>query len=548
MKKLFIICSLILAAAFFIRCEKESIFLPENASDQSFGKEKLNAREYPTIPAGDLYALEPWNDIDNIGVYNYNPTTDEIVLNEGFKSTGLYYNFGFDFNKEDELIYLLAGTDSTGESIRNLYTWDKETNETALIEQIISVEGNYYPQDLTFGNDGILYFAFKNGEINSYDVTNNIMSAFSTIPGDSFGGVGLTYNFNNNQLIYAQSYDPVQLFSIDIPSGNVTALFDYYTLGTSSGTGQAIEYVGNDKLIASSTFSYNTIYTVDIRTKEVKVLLSPTGFRLDIKDLMFINPDSDSDDDGIIDDEDNCPLTANADQADTDADGVGDVCDECVGFDDTLDADGDGVPDGCDICPGSDDLLDSDIDGVPDGCDNCPFTANADQADNDADGVGDGCDNCPDISNTNQTDTDNDGLGDVCDDDIDGDGDLNINDNCPNTPNADQANNDSDSQGDVCDTDDDNDGCIDTNDTIDFSNMETTVNIDGCDTGVLNEETSTCGIMMSDRIDELEAGTYTKKDTFIKAVTKLTTEWLQGGLITKAEKNLILKCARNASI
>jgi hypothetical protein len=36
----------------------------------------------------------------------------------------------------------------------------------------------------------------------------------------------------------------------------------------------------------------------------------------------------DSDDDGVPDDQDNCPLTSNTDQADADHDGVGDECDE----------------------------------------------------------------------------------------------------------------------------------------------------------------------------------------------------------------------------
>ncbi|ESO08066.1 hypothetical protein HELRODRAFT_75607, partial [Helobdella robusta] len=53
--------------------------------------------------------------------------------------------------------------------------------------------------------------------------------------------------------------------------------------------------------------------------------------------------DNDDDNDGIIDTEDNCPLVPNKDQMDSDGDGVGDVC--------KLDSDGDGIFDSEDMCP-----------------------------------------------------------------------------------------------------------------------------------------------------------------------------------------------------
>jgi len=107
--------------------------------------------------------------------------------------------------------------------------------------------------------------------------------------------------------------------------------------------------------------------------------------------------DDDADCDGIPDAVDNCPLYSNPDQADSNGDGVGDVCE------------------------------DSDGDGVPDGVDNCPANPNVDQ-----------------------TDSDGDGVGNACDPDVDGDGVPDVSDNCPAYPNPDQTDSDSDGQGDAC--------------------------------------------------------------------------------------------------
>jgi hypothetical protein len=192
---------------------------------------------------------------------------------------------------------------------------------------------------------------------------------------------------------------------------------------------------------------------------------------------------NETDGDGVLDVEDNCPETVNPIQEDADGDAVGDVCDTCpvVADPNQLDADRDGTGDVCDPC------TDTDGDGLGDpgfsanSCpsDNCPAVAGANQNDGDGDGEGDICDvcpndpdndidrdevcgdvdNCPAIANPGQGDADGDTAGDVCDpcpndadDDIDGDGLCGDVDNCPSISNAGQQNADADGLGDVCDT------------------------------------------------------------------------------------------------
>lgn len=63
------------------------------------------------------------------------------------------------------------------------------------------------------------------------------------------------------------------------------------------------------------------------------------------------SPPLDTDGDGVLDVDDNCPFVANADQADEDGDHIGDPCDPCPPFADPTDTDHDGVPDACDPNP-----------------------------------------------------------------------------------------------------------------------------------------------------------------------------------------------------
>ncbi|XP_025602698.2 cartilage oligomeric matrix protein [Athalia rosae] len=177
--------------------------------------------------------------------------------------------------------------------------------------------------------------------------------------------------------------------------------------------------------------------------------------------------DQDADNDGILNNADNCPLVYNPDQADNDRDGPdkrGDACDNCPDVNNPFqeDIDGDGQGDACDD--------DMDNDGIPNRQDNCPRTKNRDQRDHDGDGIGDVCDNCPAKSNPDQRDADHDRVGDICDTgaDWDRDGIQDNLDNCPKVPNSDQVDTDGDGRGDACDNDKDGDGIPDKDDNCPY--------------------------------------------------------------------------------
>ena len=101
-------------------------------------------------------------------------------------------------------------------------------------------------------------------------------------------------------------------------------------IGTWTHVGAAIAGVGGNRY---GWFDYNQFSTLAFDNALMEVL--------------------DNDGDGVPDNDDNCPTTANADQADADGDGVGDACDNCIATPnpDQEDTDNGGVGDGIgDVC------------------------------------------------------------------------------------------------------------------------------------------------------------------------------------------------------
>jgi gliding motility-associated-like protein len=133
------------------------------------------------------------------------------------------------------------------------------------------------------------------------------------------------------------------------------------TISISAPTGTGMLYSINGVTYQSSTsFASVASGTYSVTAKNASGCISLSFSCTIISQSSLI---CDSDNDGLKDNVDNCPLLSNMNQADNDHDGQGDVCD-----------------------------VDDDNDGVLDTNDNCSLLPNPDQADRDHDGLGDVCD------------------------------------------------------------------------------------------------------------------------------------------------------------
>lgn len=188
----------------------------------------------------------------------------------------------------------------------------------------------------------------------------------------------------------ALSVDGATLHATVNARGEETSIIFEY--GTTSAYGSTIAadqspLSSSSDITVSATLSGLPSQTA-IHYRVVATNTNGTGTGTDLVFTTYsVAEGSDDDGDGIIAILDNCPLIANPAQTDSDLDGVGDVCDQCVGNDTSGDTDNDG------FC---------------DNTDNCTNIYNPDQANATnnppSDDPGDACDT---------TDADNDGYSDM---------------------------------------------------------------------------------------------------------------------------------------
>ena len=305
----------------------------------------------------------------------------------------------------------------------DLYGVVSDLNGTG-ITQLISIDPNtgagtligttgHQISDISFNSSGDLYgWAESNNVGSGVDddlVLIDTATGTTTKVGEcscNTGATGLAFDSADNLFLKSGN----QLYQINSANGTIIA-----TTSLSGGTSpyfNLLTFDNSDALYTGSRSGNFVLQSVDIGTGTVADVGSDPAANISSIDFCTLPPPCvDPDGDGVCVEDDNCPNDANADQADADGDGQGDVCD-AFPYDPLNDADGDGIGGDVDNCP--DDANagqeDSDGDGVGDICDNCIEVANADQTDTDGDGVGDSCDACPNGDDT--VDSDNDGVPD----------------------------------------------------------------------------------------------------------------------------------------
>ena len=226
------------------------------------------------------------------------------------------------------------------------------------------------------GNDG-------SQTIPAYDVTrdrfysrdtSNSVSIVSRTNGASLGTI--TLDFAGAGVGSASAY-----VIAHVPSEDWLVILDY-----ANNTAVVFDIVGNYIGTSALDTDVPTTFAMGYANNQLFVGVytsSRRGYQgYNIGASLFY---TDGDGDGVLDETDNCPSDANADQLNTDGDSEGNACD--------VDDDGDGW---------------ADVD------DNCSLAANPQQEDGDGDSVGDACDNCLLTINPGQEDSNNDGVGDIC--------------------------------------------------------------------------------------------------------------------------------------
>jgi len=248
------------------------------------------------------------------------------------------------------------------------------------------IAGAHYTDGMAMDAAGHLYIVDNYGYNSKIYKMNPTDQSYETFVSSGLPAFSLKLVFDepNNRLLVIGYGMNSPITAVNLDDGSLTPVVTppNFNLGSIA--------IDNDRNVYVSNYYEGNVYRYDQTFTNPPVLISSHGNgivtgvgydhvhnllivpKFDSNSVDFVSLD-DTDDDGIIDINDNCPNEANPGQEDFDTDGAGDPCDLCT------DTDDDGFGD-----PGFE--ANTCID------DNCPDVPNPDQSDIDQDSIGDACD------------------------------------------------------------------------------------------------------------------------------------------------------------
>ena len=217
-----------------------------------------------------IYAISPYKQTasaseDMLAKYSFNSSSNIISIDNSYVSPQITSNttafYGIEQNPANKKLYVLKG-ERYGAASRILYEFDLNSGITNEIGIIATSTSNNVSQ-ITFDNSGNLYALFNwagNLELKRIDYSNPTPGAtlpYTDIPISILQGapLGMTYDFDNDRLLIGKGYD---LYAVDKNTGSTNLLYS----DRSGYANQAIQYVGNDKLIGSDVWG-NRIFLMD---------------------------------------------------------------------------------------------------------------------------------------------------------------------------------------------------------------------------------------------------------------------------------------------